>query len=74
MDTVAGVTASDRLVWAELEFSGHRPDGSPHLMRGVTINGFDAGRVAFVRFYMEPVDSASVGADAAVREIVGAER
>ena len=43
-------------------------------MRGVTINGFDAGRVAFVRFYMEPVDSAGVDPDASGREIVGAER
>lgn len=72
--TVIRMTASSGLVWAELEFSGHRPDGSPHLMRGVTINGIDAGRVAFLRFYMEPVDTAGVGADAAVREIVGAGR
>jgi len=43
-------------------------------MRGVTINGIDAGRVAFLRFYMEPVDTAGLGADAAVREIVGAGR
>lgn len=60
------------VVWSEWEWSGTRRDGAPHLMRGTTILGIDAGRIAWARFYMEPVvdDGAPVGA--AVATTVGA--
>lgn len=61
---VAGDTA-----WAEWEWHGTRADGAPHVMRGVTIQGVESGRVAWVRLYMEPVQTGA-GSDAAVREIL----
>ena len=57
--------------WTELEFHGHRRDGTPHRMRGVTVNTITDGLVTAVRFYLEPVDDAALDADAAVARIVG---
>jgi ketosteroid isomerase-like protein len=59
------------VVWAEWEWTGTRRDGAPHLMRGTTILGIDGSRIAWARFYMEPVvdDGAPVGA--AVAATVG---
>jgi ketosteroid isomerase-like protein len=59
--TTAGDTA-----WAEWEWTGTRRDGQAHLMRGVTILGLADGGAAWARFYMEPVDMAGIGVDAAV--------
>ena len=51
------------VVWSEWEWTGTRRDGAPHLMRGTTILGIEADRIAWARFYMEPVlaDGAPVG-------------
>ena len=43
-------------LWSEWEHRGTRPDGSPHLMRGVIIFGVENDVVAWARFYVEPVD------------------
>jgi ketosteroid isomerase-like protein len=59
-------------IWSEWEMRGTRPDGSPHLMRGVIIFGVSAGRASWARFYLEPVDPGDEGATVAVRHIVGA--
>ena len=59
--------------WTELEFRGHRRDGGSHRMRGVTVNTVAAGVVTNVRFYVEPVDDAPIGADAAVERILDAQ-
>lgn len=56
-------------VWAEWDWRGTRRDGEPHRMRGVTILGEDEGRAAWVRFYMEPVESAGPDIDAAIRRL-----
>ena len=61
------------VVWSEWEMRGTRPDGLPHLMRGVVIFGIHNDRAAWARFYLEPVDPAEVGASAAVRHILGTE-
>jgi ketosteroid isomerase-like protein len=55
--------------WAEIAFDGHRPDGIPWQMRGVTVNEVVDERIVALRFYLEPVDDAavSVGVDEAVR-------
>ena len=53
--------------WAEIAFDGHRPDGAPWRMRGVTVNEVVDDRIVALRFYLEPVDDAPVGPDAAVR-------
>jgi ketosteroid isomerase-like protein len=69
--TSAGSTPGSETVWAEIAFDGRRPDGAPWRMRGVTVNEVVDGRIASLRFYLEPVDDAAVGADDAVRRAVG---
>ena len=69
-DLLDAVVAGDT-VWAEWQWHGTRRDGSVHRMRGVTILGLKATRVASVHFYMEPVEDGGEGPDEAVRRIVG---
>jgi ketosteroid isomerase-like protein len=64
--TVVGDT-----VWAEWDWTGTRRDGQPHHMAGVTIQGVEGDALAWVRFYMEVVESAGQGNEAAVRQSVG---
>lgn len=65
---VAEVGAS---TWSEWEMRGTRPDGAPHLMRGVVIFGVTDGRAAWARFYLEPADSEAGDVDDAITSIVG---
>jgi ketosteroid isomerase-like protein len=58
------------VVWSEWEWTGTRRDGAPHLMRGTTILGVEGGRIAWARFYMEPVVDDGAAIDAAVAEAV----
>ena len=46
-------------VWTEWDIAGTRRDGGPFLMRGVSIFGVREGRLAWVRFYLEPVEEIS---------------
>ena len=57
-------------VWTEWEHRGTRPDGTPHVMRGVVIFGVVGGLAAWARFYLEPVDEAAGTVDEAVRRQV----
>jgi ketosteroid isomerase-like protein len=59
-------------VWAEWDLSGTRRDGAAHLMRGVSIFGVAEGRLAWVRFYLEPVEETSGDVDAHTARVVGA--
>ena len=59
-------------VWAEWDIAGTRRDGAAHLMRGVAIHGVTADRIAWVRFYLEPVEETSGDVDAHTRRVVGA--
>jgi limonene-1,2-epoxide hydrolase len=59
-------------VWTEWEHRGTRPDGTPHLMRGVIIFGVVDGLISWARFYLEPVQDAGGGVDDAVRRQVSA--
>ena len=43
-------------IWSEWEMRGTRPDGVPHLMRGVLIFTVSNGVATMLRFYLEPVD------------------
>ncbi len=63
---VSGDTA-----WTEWRWFGHRRDGSPFDMRGVII--LIAPKHLFQRgcLYMEPVDMAGKGIDAAVQTLAG---
>jgi len=56
-------------VWAEIAFDGHRPDGGLWRMRGVTVNEIVDGRIAALRFYLEPVEDAGPDADGAARAV-----
>lgn len=55
---VSGVVVDGSTVWSEWEHRGTRPDGTPHLMRGVIIFGVDDGLASWARFYLEPVEQA----------------
>ena len=46
-------------IWTEWDMSGTRRDGAAFLMRGVAIFGVAEGRLAWVRFYLEPVEETS---------------
>ncbi len=69
--TVLRSAVSADSVWAEMEMSGVRADGSPHLMRGVNVFGVADGRAAWSRFYMEPVQEGGPGINAAVASQLG---
>lgn len=68
-EIVASV-ASGGAVWTEWEHSGTRRDGSAHLMRGVIVFGVHDSVITTARFFLEPVDEASDGVDAAVQRQV----
>ena len=63
-------TVDGDTIWTEWEHRGTRPDGSPHLMRGVVIFGVADGVARWARFYLEPVDHDGGDMDAAVRRLV----
>src|SRR5690349_20995472 len=48
-------------IWSEWAMSGNRRDGQRHEMRGVVVFGVPAGRIAWARFYLEPLDEHSGG-------------
>ncbi|MEO8696395.1 MAG: nuclear transport factor 2 family protein [Acidimicrobiales bacterium] len=58
-------------IWSEWEMRGTRPDGQPHIMRGVIIFGVTGQRIAWARFYLEPLDSGEGGVEAAIGVLVG---
>jgi ketosteroid isomerase-like protein len=67
---VVGCAVDGDTVWSEWEHRGTRPDGTPHLMRGVIIFGVADGVAAWARFYLEPVQAAAGTVDQAVRQQV----
>lgn len=54
-------------VWTEWEHRGTRPDGTPHVMRGVILFGLADGVAEWARFYLEPVRDDGQGVDAFIR-------
>jgi ketosteroid isomerase-like protein len=67
---VVRTAVDDDAIWSEWEMRGTRPDGAPHLMRGVIVFGVVNGQASWARFYLEPVDGAPGCVDAAVGQIV----
>ena len=65
------MTVDGDTVWTEWDIAGTRRDGGPFLMRGVSIFGVREGRLAWVRFYLEPVEETSGDVDAHTRRVVG---
>jgi hypothetical protein len=61
-------------VWTEWEWRGTRRDGNPSLMRGVTVQGLHGDSIAWVNFYMEPVEESGAGVEQAISEQVSGRR
>lgn len=57
--------------WSEWFWTGTRSDGSALTMAGVIVAGVRDGRIAWGRLYIEPVEDANEGIDAAVRKMAG---
>ena len=70
---VVRMAVDGRVVWTEWEHRGTRPDGSPHLMRGIVIFGVEDGLIDWARFYLEPVEAGGGGVGEAIRKQVRAE-
>jgi ketosteroid isomerase-like protein len=58
--------------WAEWDWQGTRRDGEAFHLRGVTVLGIEDDRIRWVRLYLEPVEAAGAGIDAAIRVAAGA--
>jgi ketosteroid isomerase-like protein len=71
---VIASAATDGQVWTELEMSGTTRNGTPHAMAGVIIFGVEQDRIVSARFYLEPVETRSGDADAAVRQLSSGSR
>jgi hypothetical protein len=57
------------MVWTEMRWKGTHLDGSPFLMRGVTVTGVRDDKIAWARLYMEPVEQGGSDIEAAVRQL-----
>ncbi len=57
--------------WSEWRWTGTRSDGGVLDMAGVVVFGVRDDRIAWGRLYIEPVEAADEGIDAAVRKMVG---
>ena len=71
-DFVAEQVASafaEGMVWSEMRWRGTYRDGSPFLMRGVTVIGIRDDKIAWARLYMEPVEEGGGDIEAAVQEL-----
>jgi ketosteroid isomerase-like protein len=58
-------------VWSEWRWHGTHADGSSLDMAGVIVMGVRDGSIAWARLYVEPVEAAGQGIDAAVRDMSG---
>lgn len=66
--------AADRdTVWSEWYWHGTQSDGTRLEMVGVIIWGVGEGRILWARLYIEPVEQAGAGIEAAVRRMAGDE-
>ena len=64
-----GVAAAGDTVWSEWHWEGTQSDGGRLDMAGVMVFGARDDRVAWARLYLEPVEQAGAGIEAAVRAI-----
>ena len=68
-----GSTVDGDTVWTEWRYTGTQSDGSRFEIAGVIIAGLRDDRIARARLYVEPIEQAGAGIEAAVREWSGAE-
>jgi ketosteroid isomerase-like protein len=59
------------IAWSEWRWRGTQSDGAALDMVGVMVCGVRDGRMSWARLYMEPVEQAGAGIDAAVRRMTG---
>ena len=69
-ELVRADTAGD-VEWSEWRWRGTQTDGTRLDMAGVIVAGVRDGRLAWARLYVEPVEAAGAGIDAAVRRMTG---
>ena len=67
--TLIASAGDDQTEWGEWEWHGSHPDGSPFLMRGVTIVIVENGLIRAARLYMDPVESDGSDIDVAVQDL-----
>jgi limonene-1,2-epoxide hydrolase len=67
-ELLATATEGDT-VWSEWHWSGTRANEAPLDIRGVTLFGIEAGRIASGRLYMEEVEEAGENIDETVRRL-----
>lgn len=61
--------------WSEWVWRGSHRDGTPFLMKGVTVMGLaDDGRIAWARLYMDEVERDGAAIDEAVLHLSGSDR
>src|SRR6476619_14379 len=58
-------------VWSEWHWRGTQSGGTPLDMVGVFVCGVRGGRISWARLYMEPVEQAGGGIEAAGRSMTG---
>ena len=71
-ELVASAVGSDA-AWTEWRWHGTQSDGSRLDMAGVIVMGVHDSSISWARLYVEPVEAAGEGIDAAVREMSGRE-
>jgi len=69
-ELVASAVDADT-AWTEWRWHGTHADGSRLEMAGVIVMGVRNASIAWARLYVEPVEAAGEGIDAAVREMSG---
>ena len=65
------VDAIGDTAWSEWRWEGTQTDGMRLDMAGAIVLGVRDGRIAWARLYVEPVERAGAGIDAAVRDMTG---
>jgi ketosteroid isomerase-like protein len=68
---LVGVDAVGDTAWSEWRWEGTQADGGRLDMAGVIVFGVRDDRAAWARLYVEPVERAGAGIDAAVRDVTG---
>jgi ketosteroid isomerase-like protein len=63
--------AAGDVEWSEWRWRGTQADGTPLDDAGVIVAGVRDGRLRWARLYVEPVEHAGAGIDAAVRRMAG---
>jgi ketosteroid isomerase-like protein len=66
---LVGVDAVGDTAWSEWRWEGMQTDGGRLDMAGVMVLGVRDDRIAWARLYIEPVEQAGAGIEAAVRDI-----